>query len=223
LGKTPSEIKGSFISLIVMMNYHIPLIPEKTYHIFSRAMGNEKLFLEEGDYIFFLQQYLKYITPIADTLAYNLLPNHFHFIIRIKKLNEIRKLFKTLKKKKRKFRKKIIPEFIMEQFSNLLNSYVKTINNKYSRKGGLFIDIMKRKELELHQIKPTLFYIHKNSIEHKYSTDIAKWPWSSYYLFISNNNDQWTSHLIPYLFSDAMEFIRYHRNLKNLDDAVSIE
>ena len=67
-----------------MPDYHIPLLPDKTYHIFSRAIGKEKLFLEDENHKFFLRKYKLHISPVADTFAYTLLPNHFHFLIRIK-------------------------------------------------------------------------------------------------------------------------------------------
>ena len=30
-----------------MPNYHIPLVPDNTYHIFSSAVGSEKIFRED--------------------------------------------------------------------------------------------------------------------------------------------------------------------------------
>lgn len=46
------------------------------YHIYNHANGNKNLFLEEDNYIFFLNKYYKFIDPIADTFAYCLMPNH---------------------------------------------------------------------------------------------------------------------------------------------------
>ena len=80
-----------------MPDYHIPIQPDRVYHIFSRAIGKEKLFLEEENYVFFLKRYKLHISPVADTFAYNLLPNHFHFLIRIKTLDEIKSHFLEVK------------------------------------------------------------------------------------------------------------------------------
>jgi putative transposase len=55
-----------------MTDYHIPLLPDKIYHIFTRAIGDEKLFLDDENYKFFLQKYKLHILPIAETFAYNL-------------------------------------------------------------------------------------------------------------------------------------------------------
>jgi len=64
----------------------IPLQYGLYYHIYNRGNNRENIFLEERNYRYFLQLYLKYIEPIAWTFAYCLLRNHFHFLVRIKDL-----------------------------------------------------------------------------------------------------------------------------------------
>ena len=66
------------------------MIPGTTYHIYNHANGRENLFREDDNYRFFLKQYRKYVNPVADTFAYNLLPNHFHFLLRIKEEEELK-------------------------------------------------------------------------------------------------------------------------------------
>ena len=206
-----------------MPDYHIPLIPDKTYHIFSRAMGKEKLFLEEGNYKFFLKQFSKYISPVADTFAYNLLPNHFHFMVRIKNIDIIHEEFLKVKKNKN-FTIELVPEFIMERFSNLLNSYTKAFNKKYSRKGGLFIDIMRRVEvIDDSQFGATLFYIHKNAVHHRYCEKISEWRWSSYQAFISNAPTQLLRDEVLDWFGGIEQFIEFHKQPVYLKSAVIIE
>lgn len=61
-----------------------PLDLGVTYHIYYRGNNGETIFPEEQNYANFMQLYSKYIAPIADTFAYCLLRNHFHFLIRIK-------------------------------------------------------------------------------------------------------------------------------------------
>ena len=72
---------------------------EHTYHIFNRANGYEKLFLSGENYRFFLEKYRHYIGPVVDTFGYCLMPNHFHFLTRIKSASENQtfKVSKTLK------------------------------------------------------------------------------------------------------------------------------
>ena len=61
----------------------IPLVPGQYYHIYNRGINGEVIFREERNYPYFLQLYAKYITPIAETYAYCLLSNHFHFLLRL--------------------------------------------------------------------------------------------------------------------------------------------
>ncbi len=57
---------------------------EKYYHIYNRANGNENLFRVKDDYLRFLKLYERHIPPVADTLAWVLMANHFHLVVRIK-------------------------------------------------------------------------------------------------------------------------------------------
>ena len=61
-----------------------PLEYGEIYHIYNRDNNGEIIFIEERNYAYFMQLYEKYISPFADTFAYCLMPNHFHFLIRIK-------------------------------------------------------------------------------------------------------------------------------------------
>ncbi len=59
------------------------------YHIFNHANGFENLFREVKNYHFFLEKYEKHIHPIAETISWCLMPNHFHVLVRIKTRQEI--------------------------------------------------------------------------------------------------------------------------------------
>ena len=58
--------------------------PSTFYHLYNHANGSENLFRNDENYRFFLQKYAKYISTVADTYAYCLMPNHLHFLIKIK-------------------------------------------------------------------------------------------------------------------------------------------
>ena len=62
----------------------INLEPNGLYHIYNRANGEEHLFKDDEDHLHFLHLYKKYIPPIADTFAWVLMKNHYHFLVRIK-------------------------------------------------------------------------------------------------------------------------------------------
>ena len=61
----------------------LPLLPGRMYHLYNHANGEESLFREDDNYRYFLHKYVEHISPIAETYAYCLMPNHFHFFVRI--------------------------------------------------------------------------------------------------------------------------------------------
>ena len=54
------------------------------YHIYNRGNNRMNLFEEPADYERFLWLYDRYISPVAETLAWVLMPNHLHLLVRIK-------------------------------------------------------------------------------------------------------------------------------------------
>lgn len=67
----------------------LPLRPGHYYHIYNRANGSHPLFYNQEHYLFFLQRLGKYAHGYFDTFAYCLISNHFHLLIRPKKLEAI--------------------------------------------------------------------------------------------------------------------------------------
>jgi putative transposase len=68
---------------------HILLETGGIYHIYNHAVGWDNIFLEEENYRFFLRKLVSRISPFAEILAYCLMPNHFHLVIRIKDKKEL--------------------------------------------------------------------------------------------------------------------------------------
>ncbi|WP_423130326.1 transposase [Gaoshiqia sp. Z1-71] len=61
-----------------------PLTYGHYYHIYNRGNNSCNIFREADNYEHFLELYDKYISPVADTFAWVLMPNHFHLLVRIK-------------------------------------------------------------------------------------------------------------------------------------------
>jgi putative transposase len=163
-----------------MAEYHIPLVPDHEYHVSNRAVGSEQIFLEERNYHFFLGRASIHISPIAEVVSFSLVPNHFDFIVRIKTLQVIEEYYSDLKKGK-SIEQDLVCDFIMERFSNFLNSYTKAFNKTYQRKGALFIDYLKREEIE-HRLRmlETAVYIHQDPVRHGHCKMMKDWNWTSF-------------------------------------------
>ncbi len=203
--------------------YHQDLIPDKIYHIYSRAIGNEKLFLNDENYRFFLQKFKQYILPIANIYTWTLLPNHFHFMIRIKNIESINLHFSNLKMGV-ELEQNNVPDFLMQCFSNLLNSYTKSFNKVYNRKGSLFIDYLRRVTVEDDtQFGSTAFYIHKNAVHHGYCKNMEDWKWSSYNSFLIKEPKEPISIELLEWFGGIRGFLEYHSQSIYLKSAIIID
>ena len=205
------------------MKYFIPLEPGNFYHIFNRAIGNEKLFKEESNYIHFLKKFAAYINPIANVYSYVLIPNHFHFLVEIKEKNAIYVRYKELEIKKENlfFQSENdldFDKFVMQQFSNFFNSYSKAFNKRYNRKGALFVDYMRRTLIDTEEyLKNIVLYIHQNPIHHGYCNRIEEWKYSSYNAILSNRFTFLKREEVVKWFGDVENFIFEHTILKNID------
>jgi REP-associated tyrosine transposase len=196
-----------------MPSYNSLLTPEHYFHVFNRAVGDEKIFRTEENYDFFLRKFHAHIPPVATLYCYNLLPNHFHLFLKINPLKEIESLFLTRKgKKMATYDNKVISEFIMEQFSNFFNSYTKSYNKVYNRKGKLFMDHLKRNEVcgDAYYSK-IIHYIHANAVQHGYCRYIKDWPFSSYNQLIQVNPDSYPAEEIFNWFGGKTGFILFHQ------------
>jgi REP element-mobilizing transposase RayT len=137
------------------------------YHIYNRGHNYQNIFFVEENYHLFLRRYTKYIVPIADTYAYCLLRNHFHFLIRVKLPDEQTNQGRVLNP--------------TQQFSNFFNSYTKTINNRYHRVGTLFQGRFGRILVDSDSYFTHLIaYIHQNPQKHGFVDDFRDYPYSSY-------------------------------------------
>lgn len=130
------------------------------FHIFNRGLNKQAIFQDESDYKKFLilLEALKTKKQFDHSIyAYVLMPNHFHFLIQVRKT--------PLKK-------------IM---SSLLTSYSMYFNRKYKRVGILFQNRYKSKLCQ----KESYFlgasrYIILNPVEAKIVKDPKDYLWSSY-------------------------------------------
>ena len=92
-----------------------------------------------------MSKYSEHISPVAETFAYCLMPNHFHFVLGIRSDDELLDYF-NLPKDLTGFEN--LSGLISKKFSNFFNAYTKAFNKKYSRVGRLFRSSVKRKLVE---------------------------------------------------------------------------
>ena len=176
-----------------------PLKPGVFYHIYTRGVNREDIFVQERNYRYFLQLYAKHVEPAAETYAYCLLKNHLHVLARIKDAEL---------KDPKGFQK----PFGSIAFSNLFNAYAKAINKAYGRTGSLFQHPFGRiPVLTQSYLVQLVRYIHLNPQKHGLVSDFREWPYSSYHAYLSNQPTRLQRDDVLGWFDGAQGFVAAHQ------------
>ena len=171
------------------------------YHIYNRGINSDILFKEKTNYEHFLNLYDIHINPIAETYAWCLMKNHFHFLVRIKEIEEIN------------VEKKISPS---QSFSNLFNAYTKAFNKSYNRHGALFERPFRRKQINFdNYLQNVIAYIHNNPVHHKICQHPIQYPWSSYTTCLSDKPTKLQRNDVITIFNDIENFKFVHEEKIN--------
>ena len=145
------------------------------YHIWNRGVNHATIFRGDENYRYFLSLYIHHIEPVAETYAYCLLPNHFHFLIRTRTAEGQRAYRQAIQVGLAR----CLPP--SQAFSNLFNAYVRAYNRRYQRTGGLFEDRFGRKPVSTDAYLARLVvYIHQNPVKHGLVARPEEWVYSSY-------------------------------------------
>lgn len=59
---------------------------DRLYHIYNQGNNRQKIFFNRENYLFFLRKVRVQLLPYCDILAYCLMPNHFHFMVEVNKV-----------------------------------------------------------------------------------------------------------------------------------------
>ncbi|MBK9208141.1 MAG: transposase [Anaerolineales bacterium] len=146
----------------------IPFVPNEYYHIYNRGNNRERICFEETNYLYFLRGLKKYVQPVTTIIAYCLMPNHYHLVVRMKDTEHTSKVPSPLTPFSRAMK-------------NFLISYTKGINERYSRVGTLFQGMFKAKPIETYSYLINLcVYVHANPVKDGLVQDIKDWPYSNY-------------------------------------------
>jgi len=186
------------------------LLNGKFYHLFNRGIDGCDLFREPDNYEYFLNLYEKYIEPVADTYAWVLMKNHFHFLVKMKDTIDLPG-FGNLEGLGNK------P--LHQYFSNLFNAYTKALNKKYKRTGSLFEKNFHRKLIHNNEyLKKVIVYIHQNPVHHKFCNSASDYPWSSYQTCISLKNTRLKRDAVIGWFDNLGNFEYYHERKTKTED-----
>jgi len=158
------------------------------YHIYNRGAGGQPIFRVEENYSFLLRLVKKYRQQLCvAVIAYCLMPNHYHFLVRQDGENPAGSL----------------PQLVF-------NSYTKAFNKRYQRTGTLFegryqsiwVD---KTEYLLHLCR----YIHTNPVKAKLVSRLGDWPYSNYPEWMGTRRGTLFDH--DFVEESFPERARYHQ------------
>lgn len=151
------------------------------YHVYNQGNNRQPIFFQQRDYLIFLNLYKRLFEPVSSTIAWCLMPNHFHFMIYAdERCNEKIK------------QGGIYLDPITNSIRKLLSGYTRIFNNQYEKTGSLFRQKTKSKCLSAIDIKPgspdqiqdyyinCFHYIHQNPLRAKLIEQLEDWEFSSY-------------------------------------------
>ena len=195
-----------------MLNYHLPLVEDQFYHIFNRGNNRENIFYQDKNYHYFLEKYDEYLSSCLNTYAFSLIPNHFHFLIKVKNtatdsIAQSDGISDVSKK-------------ISEQFRRFFLSYSQAINKQEGRSGSLFQKNFKRIPVySPDHLIYLVYYIHANPLRHKILADFKKYPFSSYRFFLTSKETKLCRKEVLEWFGSLDQFIAFHQGLQeNLEE-----
>ncbi len=176
-------------------DYFPPLKSGLTYHIFNRGNNGEDIFPEARNYPYFLKKYKEYISPISDTYAWCLMPNHFHIMLRFRDYTQLHQAFpkrfpspppgvrtgNDISTTEHVAFDDAISLAISKQFADFFGGYSRAINKAVERSGKLFSLPFKRVLVDDEAYFGWLLcYIHRNPLHHGFCAAFEEWEYSSY-------------------------------------------
>jgi putative transposase len=180
--------------------------PDHIYHIYNQGNNRQKIFHEKEDYHVFLSLYKRAFPKICSTLAWCLMPNHFHFMIHTDKRCE-----------EKKKQGGLLLDPITNNIRKLLSGYSRIFNKKYKRTGSLFRQKTKANRLSESKLKLntdmsdnesfiTCFnYIHQNPIRAGLVTKLEDWEFSSFRDYAGLRNNELCARELAMLYCNYKE------------------
>jgi putative transposase len=133
--------------------------PGQYNHIFNQGINREKIFFNNENYLYYLKLLSKYTEDyLATVIAYCLMPNHYHLLLRQDGEVSLSKLMQA------------IP-----------NIYVQSVNKQLRRKGTIFEGRYKHVHVDKDEyILHLCRYIHLNPLKAGLVPKPERWPFSNY-------------------------------------------
>lgn len=186
--------------------------PNEFYHIYNRGNQQQIIFFSDDNYRYFLRKVRKELLSLCEIIAYCLMPNHYHFLIRVK-MNSSDSITDILTTSQIG---KIDP--LARKIGTLQSSYTRAIQKERNFSGSLFQQKAKAKHLDdPHHLFNCFHYIHQNPWKAKIVKEMGHWLYSSYADYCGERKGSLPNKAIAYKYleipEDTETFINQSKNL----------
>lgn len=165
------------------------------YHLYNRGAGKGKIFANERNYLYLLRLVKEYAPKYGvAVIAYCLMPNHYHFLLRQD------------------------GEILLSKFMQVLfNAYVQALNLQQGRTGTLFEGRFKHKCVDKWEYLMALCrYIHRNPVKAGLVARPEDWAYSNYREWIGLRNGVLVDQVfVQDHFENADEYVRFVNDVED--------
>ncbi len=174
-------------------------VEDSYYHVYARGASRADIFLDEEDFLFFQQLFIRYLSPrkVVDSarvpynkltekielLCYVQMNNHFHLLVYQKERSSMRRLMQSV-----------------------MGSYVLYFNKKYNKTGSLFESRYKAAIIDnTSYLEHITRYIHLNPFK-----NWNEYPYSSIHNYKGKRTDDWlnTARVLSQ-FRNRSDYLRF--------------
>lgn len=139
-----------------------PLTKENYYHVYNRGVNKGLIFFSDRNYQYFLNKMAYFFQSKADILAYCLMANHFHLLLKVNS-----------------------DDFVRTSLHSFLVSYTKSVNIEQKRIGPLFQNRFQANLVEDEgYFIDCAKYIHLNPAKARLTALPEDWKYSSYSAYL---------------------------------------
>jgi REP element-mobilizing transposase RayT len=186
-----------------------PFLYDSFYHVYNRSVSGQLLFYSEENYRFFLNKFDTYMSDLIRVYSWSLMPNHFHFLLSIKRENECR--FTEKEKKQLDSGDYCLSDIVSSRFKNFFICYSLSLKNMFKIKTNIFAQKFKHILVEDESyLTQLVYYIHYNPARHHIVKDWTSYKWSSYKRIISDVRTRLEVKFVLDWFGGKDNFIKYH-------------
>lgn len=202
----------------MIKNWEMKFISNNLYHVYNQGNNRQKIFFDRKDYFTFLNLYKQLIIPNCETIAWCLMPNHFHLLI-----------FSDERSLNMARQGGLILDPVTNAFRKLLSGYARIINQKYQRSGSLFrqktkakcladVELLTGKDYDLMDYYQWCFhYIHQNPVKANIVKRLEEWEFSSFRDYAGMRNGKLCNKLLAAKYCGLDEGNFYKRSYELIE------